>query len=127
MKNVEQHEPENRQRPQRSPVADDEPTERALGGVQIRRGRRLGLGNVGHQANLLCVVRPRHVFHELDQFMRRAHLGLRLFHRHAAPIDHDEPLGDVIDVVDVVSDENDRSARRAHLPNKVEDLGGFRQ
>src|SRR5690349_11823438 len=60
--------------------------------LEPRSSRPLSGGNA---------LRARYAFHVLDQILGGRDLGLLLFHGHAAAIDHDETLGDVIDVMDV--------------------------
>ena len=58
------------------------------------------------------------VLHEGDQLLGRSDLGLRRLQRDAAAIEHDEAVGDIVDVVDVVADEEDRAAAGAHRRTK---------
>ena len=67
------------------------------------------------------------MFHEADEILGRLDLVAVGFQRHPASIEHDEAVGDVIDVVDVVPDEQDRSTAVPDLANEMEDLVGFGQ
>ena len=69
----------------------------------------------------------REPFHEGDQTLGRADLGLGRLQRDRAAIHDDEALGDVKDMVDVVADEQDRSPAGAHRAHETEDLLGLGQ
>ena len=67
------------------------------------------------------------MLHEGDQLLGGVHLGLRRLQRDAAAVEHDETVGDVVDVMDVVADEQDRAAAGAHRADEAEDLLGLGQ